>query len=1269
MTLQLVNTTSGVWYQAVPPAPIGPQSLSPGNANGNMLVAFVGWENTTTVIPATEFLPASAVCDSQGNWWRLAGDTGNSGATPVRTAIWVCASARAIPSTGWWSASIAGYVGALAVVLSEFSGLPTGYEPVIDFSTQYSSASTSDINLTAVAVQADYCFAAGLCLLSGESPPSGEWAVAGASGLMTAAYATFAAGEYVDGSFTLPGANAAAGVMVGISQTSYPPANGNSAFPVIRLEAAFGATTGDPTQSILDTAWTDISQRAMSSEGVTGIAVSRGRQYELATPESGEITALLNNIDGAFDPVWPGSPYYSNALNVNMSFQSGITPWQPYQSDGASSAVIAWSSEYGYASGTGAVSAYCMEVTATGLVDVAGAVSELVVININNVYSASAWFLCPAGWTAGCQVGINWYDASLMYINNSPGDFVPVTASTVTWAQATVTGAYPPSNAVFAQVAAGLGSTLDASVTYYMAEAAITTGSQPVQSGLVRLETPVRVSGWWHGRRYPIGFGYVERWPQSWPEMPQWGFSPMIATDIIGAVNSVNLPSAVQGEILADQPYVCLPFNESYQTTSNTINGTVADAENANGLIAVNTSRVNQRTANYISGDQAVETGQTLNFQGDSGTGMGVSSYDSIVSTGLRGSGAVYGPDAGLPVIGEDAGCTFDFWVTVPSVSNGTAAAVPLLQLFGQPYIASITPGNRVPGWVATVGVIMPVSGTASTGTASLYLTSSTDTSVLQTISPFPLDALNYVALTVLADNDAHTQMCLNGSTFTTVSPVSLLAGPLTAVSFGQASYSYGNTNARWNYALAYGSIYPYALVNSRYALHYASGTTGMSGDNIMQRAGRYAAWAQLNTSMAGPGDITDAFELSAAYSTDGSSLATALNGDAQSAGATWYGNASGNLVILPRPQLYRQPVTFTLGDNAIAILNYNPDFAFGAAGWSAALGGILEVTAELPAGAPYPSAALVAVSGGETSANIILDNAGGSILDNASSAIYDDGEGSSASGGVYEVLAPTSVTGNGEYVSSAWVWTTQSEMITGIYWNDVSGDEISSSTAAVAVQPVTWTYISTVVTAPSNAASAYVFTGIAGSGTSFYATHITLTSASAEIPYLPDVSLDYDNTYVQNVTQASLVQGPNTLIAPIEKNLPSISTYLTRGPQGISVNGASAQDAYDVAYWYLNKYAQPQLRVAQVTVNAASNPLFFEMVLQTDISAVGVFNRRPVGAPLYSLPVVCERVSHAIGPGIYSVQYQLSPYVQEGDVLVTDVTGENTLGSTTLAW
>ncbi len=455
MAITLVASTAAGSY-GVP----GPQSCVPGNTLGNLLVLAAAWDVSTTVTSGSSIIPAGAVADSSGNWWRLAGDTGT--AVPgCRVAVWVCANA--LPVTRWLSFCPQGYVSSFAYFVSEYSGLPASYWPLIDFSVVASNASATALSPSGTAAVADFGFSvAGISSASSViTGPGVGWTQSGnfseggtnpSSVQLSAAYGTFSAGA-VAATWNYAPAGQVAACTIGLTQASSLPVQINASFPRVFVEAAFGAIPGDMSSAILDSAYTDLSSYALSDAEQVGISVSRGKPYELGQPESGVITIAMNNQSGAFNPLNTSSPFYPD----------------------------------------------------------------------------------------------------------------------------------------------------------------------------VKLGTPIRVSAQFSGRRYPVGYGYVERWPQDWPSMPQWGWSALVATDGAGVASSVDLPSAVQGEISFDSPYLCLPFSEQFSASQNTINGPVKTANETNGLSALNTAPVNQQTGTYVDGHSTltvpapvpVATGQSLGFLGD----------------------------------------------------------------------------------------------------------------------------------------------------------------------------------------------------------------------------------------------------------------------------------------------------------------------------------------------------------------------------------------------------------------------------------------------------------------------------------------------------------------------------------------------------------------------------------------------------------------------------------------------------------------------------
>ena len=87
--------------------------------------------------------------------------------------------------------------------------------------------------------------------------------------------------------------------------------------------------------------------------------------------------------------------------------------------------------------------------------------------------------------------------------------------------------------------------------------------------------------------------------------------------------------SAMQGEILADNPYSYLPCNEQY-TSSEEGPTLLFSLLDANGLVALNYAPQNQTPGVYGDGlNSAVYTGLPVNLLGDQNTGLGTSNYQA----------------------------------------------------------------------------------------------------------------------------------------------------------------------------------------------------------------------------------------------------------------------------------------------------------------------------------------------------------------------------------------------------------------------------------------------------------------------------------------------------------------------------------------------------------------------------------------------------------------------------------------------------------------
>jgi hypothetical protein len=184
-------------------------------------------------------------------------------------------------------------------------------------------------------------------------------------------------------------------------------------------------------------------------------------------------------------------------------------------------------------------------------------------------------------------------------------------------------------------------------------------------------------------------------------------------------------------------------------------------------------------------------------------------------------------------------------------------------------------------------------------------------------------------------------------------------------------------------------------------------------------------------------------------------------------------------------------------------------------------------------------------------------------------------------------------------------------------------------------------------------------------------ATQATLGDATdgSQVPYLMGQAYDYDNTYVENIVSVTRNDGPTTSITVTVRNAASQLAYFTRSALQQTISTTSDEDAYTLSNWEGSIYAQPQMRVRQLEIDAASNPaVAFPAVLPMTVSNVVTVDRDPVGGVPISGQFLTQRVSISIGPTLWKVSYQISPYVIQASVLTADTSGFNQIGSNTLS-
>ena len=1236
----------------------GLDSISFNNTAGNFLVAFIGWEVYTANI-VSSVIPAVNVTDSAGNLWRQIGITSSAG-YGSRCAIWVCPNAQALKvagGNGWISVSLTGWASALTYNIAEIANMPNAVQ--VDFTNATFNDYAFTLNYAGTTDEADIAFLllnAAISTNTVTSAPAGWTALATSSNAGADSTGCKIFPYWLD---AVPSATNLAtsittgiqanlsGLLCTISATASPPPQLTPQAPRVVVEAAFGALPGDASQSVDYTwaveniVWTDISTRCMGGGSDINITITRGRQYELDQEEAGELDFRINNVDGAFTPGYTASPYYSNALNTNMSFELGLAPWTAI--DGATAA----QSTTQVFSGT-----YSCLVTPNGSTANPGIQSEMVPINQNYTYTLCAQVNIPTGFSGGVQLGINWYNASHSYISSS---FVAGVVTTAGWNALSETYA-AVAGAAYAQCIVQMEGTPTTAQLMYVDEAALVWGTNFVQTGLVRLNTPVRVTAWWQGIQYGIGYGYVERWPQAWPDMPQWGFSNMVAVDALGAAASSNMFSCMQGEVLVDNPEAYFPCNEQYNTSVSGATPAIPYyfqsayyvPADANGFIAINYARNNNRTGVYGDGNQLeVNTGQALNLLGDENTAMGTTDYQAQGGN-ERGPGMVY-QDYNLPNWNTGSGgATYEFWFSFDSPGFQTS----LLTVYGVPSTWANTFG--VNGYALNVWL-----GSSSTAvTATTYLRTD-GIGNNQWDIPFNGNPV-HVAVTIPAGSVRGT---VNATTYINgvakgVTQVTVPA-QVKALTLGPGRYSYDGANFSsdlaylgYNYVAGHVAAYNYQLSPARIKDHYMAGFYGWAGTTAPYRFAQILTWGTLGLKRGGvawenANPNVENTQISEAYQLSGSSVSDAVNAVAQAEGGRYFTTGNGSLIYLQRWAVYNQPSSATFGDNATSangplntISTFNSPVVYS---WSPQNSTL--TASQVQTYAPYSAYSMLLTP--TSSANAVA----------------------SAQSSTFPVQAGQT------YRSFAWAYspTGWSTVGTGFSWLNSGGGTISSSSGSTSVPANVWSALSYTIAAPSNATAAVLTvaeTGNPGTSNILYVALAGAYLASPEIPFEKDVTYDYDNSILYSEVTATQQRGPSQLLTVAERNQMSETEYFRRSSLNVSPAVVSNYDVYGLVNWNLQRLKQPQLRMAGMTIHASANPyVAFPAVLNTDISDIVTTNRRPLGGAVISELGIVEQVKHEIGPIYWKTSYQISPYSPNNEVLMTDISGQDTLGTQTLPW
>jgi hypothetical protein len=602
----------------------------------------------------------------------------------------------------------------------------------------------------------------------------------------------------------------------------------------------------------------------------------------------------------------------------------------------------------------------------------------------------------------------------------------------------------------------------------------------------VVLGTPIRASAYWQGFWYYVGFGYVERWPQQWPDLPQWTVTTVLAADTMAALNAVTLPAALDGDLLLDAPYVLLAADEQYTSYNNGINPTYSSAD-AQGFVAANESRVNARNGMYVDGTYPVagqvppvaiaDTGQQTNLLGDNGTGFGTSAITTAPTFPVSGPGIIY-TDPSMPDPLSANGVTVEFWVIIPSTVASTSLQPVVFSAYG--------PSSGY--FTANPSLSVLINNAGGGATLTVYLADGSSVTAPFNTSANPQQILLEVTSSSLG-------IWVNGGLQATASLSASQVTSWNAVTLGCCNYAYQTgTISAGNFTAFDLALYGYQLPLQRAVSHYVTGESGQQNVDATARLAQILSWSGLGFARAGQvlfNGVPDGVMQGPAYDYKGRTAADAASQLAVNHSALLAAAPSGALVFTHRWALFNQSPVVVFGDSP------------------------------------------------------------------------DAGEG--------------------------------------------------------------------------------------------------------EIPYLQVSEFGYDNTYLYNYIQVTQQYGANTTITATVPDFSSQHMYFTRSGLTQTIETMSNLDVFDLANYEIAKYAQPQLRVSQLSIDVATNPQYFGAILSLQQGQVALVVRTPVGGAQISELVLIEKITHSAGPDHWMFECELSPYVPEDAIVQLDATGYDVLGSNTL--
>lgn len=432
-------------------------------------------------------------------------------------------------------------------------------------------------------------------------------------------------------------------------------------------------------------------------------------------------------------------------------------------------------------------------------------------------------------------------------------------------------------------------------------------------------QTPIKVIATWNNEIFNVAYGYMDKWPQSF-DTPQWGFVNAQASDGMGVLANVTMFSALQSEVLFDNPYAYWPLNDSYGE--------------ANGLPFTNLGQGISNTKPMVgydgqsSNSVTLSTGLSINLQGDTGTGIGMSGLTANSTTPNAGTICA---DPGFPQIGGtgSAAIAIEFWAIMPSSApsgGGSTFTTPLVSLAGPPTNFGSGGGqSRV-----------RIAATTLTSTTYALNCSLSDylTNVISTGNVFALpndgNAHHHVFNITNVSGAWTISHYLDGAFdhSYTASPAFTPTNDIYLCVLGPTLITPLSSNP-YNYTIAHVALYNNTLNAQRILSHYTAGGQGFQNDTDNNRFARIMAWSNSHVPNGSLG-FAPAPLCGPAFSVGGQAASDALNDLIVSTGGFPYADGSGFVWWVPRTGFYNRAAKWVLSDNpADSGIYYDPSQAF----------------------------------------------------------------------------------------------------------------------------------------------------------------------------------------------------------------------------------------------------------------------------------------------------------------------------------------------------